>query len=287
MADKQRWGVDSNQYRKRPGRPTGADRQTGLPPLRLSAESNSQHRACGITWDLTPVDLDVIGGDGNVERARVRFRSRFPDMIWDAARLEGNNFTLPEVQTLLDGVTVEGKKLEDQNQILALNEGFNEVDQLVKRGEFHLSKPVSDRIHRLVAVHEAIESGHFHGEGSVTGGGAVRLAGGGVVDGRATGEGGAELRASHNSLLDHLSTEPDPRVRALVYAASAIRHQFYFDGNKRTAKLMASGELLTHGYDAISIPYSRLHEQNLALDELFRTDDATDLMVLLADCARE
>jgi prophage maintenance system killer protein len=71
-----------------------------------------------------------------------------------------------------------------------------------------------------------------------------------------------------------------------VYAASAIRHQFYFDGNKRTAKLMASGELLAHGYDAISIPYSRLHEQNLSLDELFRTDDATALMMLLADCAR-
>ena len=286
MADKQRWGVGSNQYRKRPGRPAGADRRTDLPSLRLSAESNSQYQACGITWDLGPVDLDVIAGDGNVERARFRFRSRFPDMIWDAARLEGNNFTLPEVQTLLDGVTVEGKKLEDQEQILALNEGFNEVDQLVKRGEFHLSKQVSDRIHRLVAVHEAIESGNFRGEGSATGGGAVRLAGGGVVDGRAAGEGGADLRASHDSLLDHLSTEPDPRVRALVYSASAIRHQFYFDGNKRTAKLMASGELLTHGYDAISIPYSRLHEQNLALDELFRTDDATNLMVLLADCAR-
>lgn len=235
---------------------------------------------------MSPVDLDVIGGDGNVERARFRFRSRFPDMIWDAARLEGNNFTLPEVQTLLDGVTVEGKKLEDQEQILALSEGFNEVDRLVRHREFHLSKQVSDRIRRLVAVYEAIESGSFRGEGSVAGGGAVRLSNGGVVDGRIAGEGGADLRAAHDNLLDYLSAEPDPRVRALVYAASSIRHQFYFDGNKRTAKLMASGELLTHGYDAISIPYSRLHEQNLALDELFRTDDATELMVLLADCAR-
>lgn len=283
MMDKQEWGVGSNQYRKRPGTSAGADSR---PSVRRNAERSNQYQACGITWDLNPVDLDAIGGDGNVERARFRFRSRFPDMIWDAARLEGNNFTLPEVQTLLDGVTVAGKKLEDQNQILALNEGFNAIDQLVKRSEFHLSKQVSDRIHRLVAVHEAIESGNFRGEGLVTGGGTVRLADGGVVEGRATGKGGVDLRASHDSLLDLLSAEPDPRVRALVYAASAIRHQFYFDGNKRTAKLMASGELLTHGYDAISIPYSRLHEQNLALDELFTTDNATTLMVLLADCAR-
>src|SRR5690606_24248574 len=125
---------------------------------------------------------------------------------------------------------------EDQEQILALNEGFNEIDQSVKRGEFRLSKLISDRIHRSVAVHEAIESGNFRGEGSITGGGAVRLASGGLVPGRPTGEGGAALRASHVSLIDHLSTESDPRVRALVYAAAAIRHQFYFDGNKRTAK---------------------------------------------------
>ncbi|MCX7522025.1 hypothetical protein OSC27_07005 [Microbacterium sp. STN6] len=190
------------------------------------------------------------------------------------------------MQTLLDGVTVEGKKLEEQEQILALNEGFNEIDRLVGHDEFQLTKQISVRVHRMIAVHEAIESGNFRGEGSVTGGGAVRLSDGGVVDGRATGENGADLRAAHHKLLDWLSTEPDPRARALVYAASAIRHQFYFDGNKRTAKLVASGELLAHGYDAISIPYSRLHEQNIALDTLFRTDDATQLMVLLADCAR-
>lgn len=286
MADKKRWGVGSNQYQKRPGKPSRVDRRTDLPPSRLGAENSSQHQTCGITWDLGQVDLDAIGGNGNVERALFRFRSRFPDMIWDAARLEGNNFTLPEVRTLLDGVTVEGKKLDDQKQILALNEGFNDIEQLVKRGEFQLSKQLSDRIHLLVAVHEAIEAGNFRGEASVTGGGIVRLADGGTVEGRPTGEGGADLRASYDSLLDRLSTEPDPRVRALVYAASAIRHQLNFDGNKRTAKLMGSGELLTHGYDAISVPYARLHEQNLALDELFKTDDATGLMVLFADCAR-
>ena len=287
MMDKQRWGVGSNQYRKRPVKPAGPDSRAELPPLRHSAENSNEHQTCGITWDLGPVDLDSIGGDGNVNRSRARFRSRFPDMIWDAARLEGNNFTLPEVQTLLDGITVEGKKLEDQKQILALNAGFNEIDQLVKGGEFRLNKRVSDRIHGLVAVHEAIESGNFRGEGLVTSGGAVRLSSGGVVDGRTTGEGGVSLREAHDSLLDYLSTEPDPRIRALVYAASAIRHQFYFDGNKRTAKLMSSGELLAHGYDAISVPYTRLYEQNLALDELFSTDDATGLMVLFADCARE
>lgn len=286
MADNPRWGVGSDQYKRRPGRPV-VDPATPAPmqPVRKAATPD-QLRFTGISWDVNALDLEVIGGGGNVERARHRFRSRLPDMIWDAARLEGNTFTLPEVQTLLEGVTVAGRRLEEEHQILALNEGFNDLDQTVRNGEFQLSKSLSDRIHSRVAEHEAIESGHFRSEGLVQGGGAARLASGGTVDGREHGDNGELLEAAYADLLDFLAAESDPRLRALVYAASVIRHQFYFDGNKRTAKLMASGELISHGFDAISIPYTRLYEQNLALDALFRTDNATELMRLMADCAR-
>ena len=77
----------------------------------------------------------------------------------------------------------------------------------------------------------------------------------------------------------------DPRLRALVYNASVTRSQFYFDGDKRTARLMMAGELMANGYDSVHIPYVRLLEFNLALDELFSTDDATTLMAFTADCA--
>lgn len=94
-----------------------------------------------------------------VEKARYRFRAALPDLIWNAAALEGNTFMLPEVRTLLDGTTVQGKRIEEEQQILALSEGYSFVDELVGAGEFHLSKRTSDRVHALVARHEAIESG--------------------------------------------------------------------------------------------------------------------------------
>lgn len=296
MRSNEGWGFGPEQYKSAAG---GAPRTFSVsgsakvrPALVQPAVLREQMRLTGVFWDIDAVDLSAIGhaeglsGDDASDRARHRFRARKPDFIWDAARLEGNTFTLPEVRTLLEGVTVQGKPLDDQNQILALNEGFNELDRLLGSGEFDLSKPVSDRLHAMVAVHEAIEAGHFRGEGAATGGGSVRLSTGGVVEGRPHGEGGALLRDAYLDLVDYLAGEPDPRVRALVFAASAIRHQFYFDANKRTAKLMASGELMRYGFDAISIPYARLYEQNLALDELFQTDDATALMRLMADCAR-
>lgn len=84
----------------------------------------------------------------------------------------------------------------------------------------------------------------FHGEGSVNGGGSVRLSTGGVVDRRDHGGGGSLLVDAFNDLTDYLDSIGDPRQKGLLYAASATRHQFYFDGNKRTAKLMESGVAL-------------------------------------------
>ena len=243
----------------------------------------------GIDWDWSGVDFVAIGGRNDtvaVERSLARFRANLAVIVWDAARLEGNNFALPEVRTLLDGVTVEGKRIEDQQQVLALNEAYNELERLVRTGDFRLTKQVSDKLHSLVARHEAIESGRFRGEGSVNGGGSVRLSSGGVVDGREHGKGGLRLVEAFNDLMDYLDGVDDPRQKALLYAASATRHQFYFDGNKRTAKLMASGVLMSAGFDAISVPFSRLYEQNVSLDRLFSTDDATSYMNLFADCAR-
>ncbi|QTX05677.1 hypothetical protein [Agromyces archimandritae] len=251
-----------------------------------SADARERLAHTGIDWDPSRIDLDLIGGTGDIERARARFRANLPEIIWDAAKLEGNTFTLPEVRTLLDGVTVAGKRLEDQQQVLALNDAYNELDRLVGAGEFSLSKAVSDDLHRRVARHEAIEAGNFRGEGSTTGGGSVRLSSGGVVDGRAHGDGGTRLIAAFDELAEYLAGVGDPRERALIYTAAATRHQFYFDGNKRTAKLMGSGILMSAGFDAISVPFTRLYEQNVTLDRLFDTDDATGYMRLLADRAR-
>jgi Fic family protein len=263
---------------QREGRPV-ADEALAPPPEFQTDED--RWRYTGLTW--ASFDVHEIRSS-SVERSRHRFRGHLPELIWNTAALEGNNFTLPEVKTLLEGVTVGGKKLEDEQQIIALSEAYNRLDELVGAGQFALTKEVSDELHRLVARHEAIESGLFRGEGSVRGGGAVRLASGGVVLGTEHGEGGVLLREHFTNLIDYLSTLNDSRHRALIYFASATRRQFYFDGNKRTARLMMTGELMASGYDLISVPYSRRLEFNNALDVLFDRDDATELLRFLSTC---
>ncbi len=50
----------------------------------------------------------------NVSKALMLAKRELPSFVYDAVQLEGINFTLPEVQTLLDGVTVGGYALSDQ-----------------------------------------------------------------------------------------------------------------------------------------------------------------------------
>jgi hypothetical protein len=94
----------------------------------------------------------------------------------------------------------------------------------------------------------------------------------------------ARLREHFADLVEYLSTVSDARRRALIYFASATRRQFYFDGNKRTARLMMVGELMSNSYDLVSVPYSRKLEFNNALDVLFDQDDATELLRFLSTC---
>lgn len=284
MPDRSRWARGSNQYAKRTTRTGGRGGRTSGSP-RPASESRAQHEMTGISWDAAAIDLDEIR-PSELTRARSRFRSRLPELIWNAAALEGNTFTLPEVRTLLDGVTVGGKRLHDEEQILALSEGYSTLDRLLEHGGFDLTREVSNRLHGLIARHEALDAGLFRGEGSVTGGGTVRRAGSGHTDGRDHGENGDLLIERFDRTVDYVQNEiPDPRMSALVYFAAATRHQFYFDGNKRTARLMMSGILMRAGFDAVQVPYARKLEFNLALDRLFRDDDATELIAFLATCA--
>lgn len=218
------------------------------------------------------------------DRALFRLAKQLPDLVWNAAALEGNTFTLPEVRTLLDGVTVGGKALAGQQQILDLSEAFNLLHELVLKEECAVDKATSNSLHAVLARSEAPDADLLRGEGHVEGdGGGVRLMDGGFIP----FDPADELGEAHADLLVSLQGLENPVEQALAYFCSATRSQFYFDGNKRTARLVASGLLMSNGYAALNIPNARRLEFNLALDELFRSDDATTLMDFLYDCLEE
>jgi Fic family protein len=247
------------------------------------AKNRDLSEVLGFTWDRSAVPQSVTGED--VRRALWRFEKTLPGYVYDAGHLEGNPFTYPEVQTLLEGITVGGRRLRDEQQILALSESAHDLIDLVRSGRFRVDKPISDGLNLVIAQGEALEAGHFRGEGNVVTNVSVNMGVHGVHHPPPTELGGGNLRAVFSAgRAAILGMASDTFEQAAAYFLFAAFQQFYYDGNKRTARLILNGHLMSHGIDAISVPAARKLEFNTKMSEFYASKDGTPMFAFLASC---
>lgn len=250
--------------------------------VRLAVDDAELFACLGFRWDrervCRPVDV------ASIPEVLAAFDRDMAGHVWAAAVLEGNPFTYPEVQTLLEGITVGGHKLSDEQQILRLRDGYVLVRDLVRSGEFRLTKQTSDEVHAAIAREEALEWGHFRGEGSLVTSVTVNLGRFGTHEPPATTPGGANLREIHCRGLHALEACESPFERASAYFLFAAANQLYFDGNKRTARTMMNGVLLSAGIHAVLVPAQERVTFNDAMVDFYVTRDATAAMDLLGSC---
>ena len=241
----------------------------------------------GFQWNRECIPREIPRA--SVERAVFRFHRMFPEYVWDAGVLEGNPFTFPEVKTLLEGVTVGGRKLSDQEQILNLAESSKHLLNLVKNQEFKLEKSTFCALHALVARNEALEWGHFRGEGIETRFTPdVALGEHGRFTPLATEPGAVRLNEVFAEGIRSLEVNaPNTFERAIAFFLFGSLQQFFFDGNKRTSRFMMNGVLMSEGVDAVSIPAVRATEFNARMVDFYRSRDASEMMAFVLDCHPE
>lgn len=58
----------------------------------------------------------------------------------------------------------------------------------------------------------------------------------------------------------------------------------FFDGNKRTSRMMMNGVLMAAGIDGISVPAKRAQEFNEKMVNFYVSRDATEMMTFLVSC---
>jgi len=239
--------------------------------------------AVGFQWNRDSLPRCIQTHD--IARVTFRLHKMLPEFVWDASMLEGNPITYPEVQTLLDGVTVGGRKISDQAQVLNLVQANKALLSMVKGGTFELSKSVFTKLHGLVAYQEALEWGVFRGEGDqIHYTPQVALGSRGRYTPVATEPGALVLNELFATGVQSLNAECDPFERALVFFLFGALQQFFFDGNKRTSRMMMNGLLMAHGMDAISVPAARGQEFNERMVDFYVTKDATDMLAFLVSC---
>lgn len=234
-----------------------------------------------LVWDESAVPLLESGfTHGEV---LYYYKKDLPGFVWNTAALEGNTFTLPEVQTLMDGVTVGGHPVSEAHQVEDIAKAHAMLLNLVRQSAFQVTKAIMDEFNATITARELINPGAFRGTGTVRGDGShVNLGDRGIYTAPAPGTGGDALLALFTTEQQLLREIERPDIRALAAFAIGTLHQYYYDGNKRTARMMMNGILMSNGYNAISIPVARKLEFNEALIDLFTTKNATQLMIFLA-----
>ena len=216
--------------------------------------------------------MDISTIKPNVKKAIFFVKKQLPEFVYDAVNLEGIHYTLPEVQTLLDGVTVGGHKHSDQKITLNQAAAWDFLFTAIESEDFALSKEFLCKLHHIAADKEALEWGSFR-----TGG--VTIAGTDYMPPTAN---------SLDSLWQQLITEQesisDIYDRAIYVFLQMARIQFFYDVNKRMGRFMMNGILLNNGYPAINLPARRKEEFNRLMLKFYNSNKVEPMTAFMKSC---
>lgn len=193
-----------------------------------------------------------------------------PDVVFNMASLEGNPFTYPEVQTLLEGITIGGHKVSDEQQILSIRNSWNYLFHVVIRNDVSIDINIFNKFNDIVAKEEALISGTFRT-------GQVRIAGTEFLPPRAE-----ELENIFKSelpkLIERCKSKTELAFEIFLWGAL---NQFYYDGNKRTSRLVSNMILISNGQGIFNIKAKDRLQFNTLMIEFYNTREADSIFEFL------
>jgi len=217
--------------------------------------------------------MDVAQGIiPNQDKALFLAKRQLPEFVYDAVNLEGIHYTLPEVQTLLDGITVGGHKLSDQMITLNQAAAWRQLFELIEADQFALTKAIACELHNTAAKKEALEWGYFR-----TGG--VTIAGTNYQPPAAD-----ELNRLWDKIVTNANKIKPIYDRAIYIFLQMARIQFFYDVNRRLGRFVMNGLLLANGYPAINLPAAKQLEFNKRMLEFYASNDVAPMTTFMESC---
>ncbi|WP_409523164.1 Fic family protein [Nitrincola sp. MINF-07-Sa-05] len=216
-------------------------------------------------WEMKP----------NIRLAIQLAKRDLPALVYDAVNLEGVAMTLPEVQTILDGITVGGHKISDQNMAINQSKAWEFIFDLAEKGDFKFDKETALEVHKIAGRDEALEWGKFRS-------GYVSIAGSEYEP-----PAPEELDAKWHDLQIKIEHVPDVYDQAITVFLQMARTQFFWDVNKRTGRFMMNGILLANGFPIINVTAKRQQEFNTLMLDFYSSNDMTAMNTFLRSCLDE
>jgi len=211
----------------------------------------------------------------NKARSLMLAKRQLSELVCDAVNLEGIPFTLPEIQTLLDGITVGGHKVTDQEIALNQANAWRTLFRWVEQGDFSISAQSACELHAIAGKNEALAWGKFR-TGSVT------IAGTDYMP-----PSSEDLPLLFASLVNETQQIADIYDQAIHVFLTMARSQFFYDVNKRMGRFMMNGLLLSEGYPVINLPAKRQLEFNTLMLKFYQTGQQKPMNSFLRSCLDE
>jgi len=199
-------------------------------------------------------------------------KRQLAEFVCDAVNLEGLNFTLPEIQTLLEGITVGGHRLSDQQ--VAVNQGnaWRKLFAWVESDQFQVTAEKACELHAVAGKEEALHWGRFRS-------GMVTIAGTDYMPPDAE-----RLPSLFEEMCEQAFQMPDIYDQAILVFLAMARYQFFYDVNKRMGRFMMNGHLLSNGYPAINVPAKKQLTFNELMLRYYETADPAPMNRFIRDC---
>lgn len=168
----------------------------------------------------------------------------FTQLVHITSRFEGVTTTLPETQTIIDGLGVSGVPVDDINTIVQLKRAW----QYIITEESPLTLAVEQKINQITARGDFVPP---------------------EVD-----------FSKEKKYFDMLMEQPKMSMteKALRLMYHNMRQQIFWDGNKRTAFLAANKLLIDHGIGILSISLDLWPKWNELISDYYFSGELVPLL---------
>jgi hypothetical protein len=181
--------------------------------------------------------------------------------IYNSARLEGCNITFPDTQTILDGVSVAGLKMQDVEVVLNLRDAWKFVLASIEKP---LDIDYMCKINSYVSRNESLDWGVLrYGEVGITG-----------TDYKPPVPEKDKVIQVLNKLLNENSSITEKTISLFLWSC---RSQLFWDGNKRTSLIAANKLMISEGKGILMIDEKHLLQFNKLLTEYYITGNRVEI----------
>ena len=214
----------------------------------------------------------------NAKESQFIARKYIKENIYGLAKMELPHITFPQTEEILENSKLSGVTSETVLTVINIRNAWNYI---LENFDNEITKMTIMTLHAKIAYNQAMDWGVFRT-------GQVGVSGTNYTPVNPREEPGKlESLFDENFAKFNTFKKDYPIEATLDYLTSAIKSQFFWDGNKRTALAVANLALLQSGNGVIGLSEDNFQAVSSALTHYYNTDDKRPLIdVLYQECIK-